>query len=401
MKSITAIALFFSAPLFGAYSYFYTGSFGAPDAVTWQANGSLGYGAGLTSTSVGSLIYKQPSPGSYEVAAMLRIPASGGRYFVFLAASQNAQLSDAGPVGTFYAAEIWNPQQLSTGGCSANLYLWKSVNSSLSLLSSSTITCKADTQIRAVIKPGLLTVNVNNTFQAWYPENVLAGQPGVGVANVPPGNSITLAQFGNLDTTPPNAIPRESIISYLAPNSVQLRWQAPPDDPTGTGVVRYDVYRTGAAGVGYGEGGYLDDRAVVPGTTYTYTLFAVDYHFNYSAATVLTVTTPPAGAVDPNQIGVRPTGTYWGAQGEQIDLRVRQPELHAATCYSKGPRRFRIHTGSQLQQPVVAIRFRGSVEAGSGRGLWVRIQAAGRIDHALLPQPVRCEPLHILRFYRG
>src|SRR5262249_53323797 len=33
-----------------------------------------------------------------------------------------------------------------------------------------------------------------------------------------------------------------------------------------------------------------------------------------------TVTTPPAGSVDPRRVGVRPTGSYWGASGEQIDL---------------------------------------------------------------------------------
>jgi hypothetical protein len=77
--------------------------------------------------------------------------------------------------------------------CTANLYLWKSVNSSLSLLSSSTITCKADTQIRAVARAGLISVNVNNTFQAWYWENVLTGKPGVGIANAPAGNWISIA----------------------------------------------------------------------------------------------------------------------------------------------------------------------------------------------------------------
>jgi len=60
---------------------------------------------------------------------------------------------------------------------------------------------------------------------------------------------------------------------------------------------------------------------VSPGTTYTYGFAPVDYHVNSAPGGSITVTTPPAGSVDPRQVGVRPTGTYWGAAGKQIDLR--------------------------------------------------------------------------------
>jgi hypothetical protein len=46
--------------------------------------------------------------------------------------------------------------------------------------------------------------------------------------------------------------------------------------------------------------------------------YAYDYDLNVVS---LNVTTPPAGAIDPREIGVRPTGAYWGAAGEQIDMR--------------------------------------------------------------------------------
>ncbi|MGI8745367.1 MAG: hypothetical protein ACR2NN_22890 [Bryobacteraceae bacterium] len=46
----------------------------------------------------------------------------------------------------------------------------------------------------------------------------------------------------------------------------------------------------------------------------------VDYHWS-AALTYLTVITPPVGSVSPRQIGVRPTGSYWGSAGEQIDMR--------------------------------------------------------------------------------
>ncbi len=47
---------------------------------------------------------------------------------------------------------------------------------------------------------------------------------------------------------------------------------------------------------------------------------AFDFHLN-GAATILSVTTPSSGSIDPRQVGVRPTGTYWGGGGEQIDMR--------------------------------------------------------------------------------
>jgi len=55
--------------------------------------------------------------------------------------------------------------------------------------------------------------------------------------------------------------------------------------------------------------GYTDLN-VSPSTSYTYAIVPVDYHWN-SSATVVTVTTPPAGSIDPRRVGVRPTGSYW------------------------------------------------------------------------------------------
>ena len=59
-----------------------------------------------------------------------------------------------------------------------------------------------------------------------------------------------------------------------------------------------------------------------PGTTYTYQISAIDYHYNWSAATNLVVTTPPANAANYStfQRGLRPTNSYWGGAGEQIDV---------------------------------------------------------------------------------
>ena len=80
------------------------------------------------------------------------------------------------------------------------------------------------------------------------------------------------------------------------------------------------MYRNGQWLV-FGWGPTASDTTVSPGTNYTYTIYAIDWHFNLSAATTVTVTTPPAGAIDPREVGVRPLGSYWGGSGEQIDMR--------------------------------------------------------------------------------
>ena len=47
----------------------------------------------------------------------------------------------------------------------------------------------------------------------------------------------------------------------------------------------------------------------------------IAYDFDLNGSTVsINVTTPPAGAIDPRETGVRPTGSYWGGGGEQIDM---------------------------------------------------------------------------------
>jgi len=87
-------------------------------------------------------------------------------------------------------------------------------------------------------------------------------------------------------------------------------------------VAFYFVFRNGVNIANVSEPNFTDST-VASGTTYTYGFYAFDYHYNVGPITNITVTTPPAGSVDPRQVGVRPTGTYWGAAGEQIDLRSR------------------------------------------------------------------------------
>ena len=106
--------------------------------------------------------------------------------------------------------------------------------------------------------------------------------------------------------------------SSLLPASASLRWQGVSDDPVGIGVFQYQISRNGTLMTTIDEPDFAD-ATVQPSTTYTYAIAAVDFHGNIGSAGTITVTTPPAGAVDPRRVGVVSTGSYWGGGGEQID----------------------------------------------------------------------------------
>jgi hypothetical protein len=124
--------------------------------------------------------------------------------------------------------------------------------------------------------------------------------------------------LGQKDSVAPRAVDAAKIGSYVLPNEVQFQWAGVQDDPSG-GVYAYHVYRDGQP-VGRVRTPEFVDATVAPGATYSYTFYAVDFHQNTSAPTAVQVTTPPAGALDPRRVGVRSTGAYWGAMGEQIDM---------------------------------------------------------------------------------
>jgi len=150
------------------------------------------------------------------------------------------------------------------------------------------------------------------------------GQMGYGLQ---PGLSpnITSVNLGSLDTFPPNPVPAASVGIGAYANHVDLQWPQTTDDPNGTGVYEYQLYRNGQllTTIPATQSLSYSDTSVVPSTTYSYALKAIDYHFN-AATTTFSVNTPhiptnppyPSVTPDGRRIGVRPTGTYWGANGE-------------------------------------------------------------------------------------
>jgi hypothetical protein len=308
----------------GGYLYYYTDPMTSINASAWTQNGTLTAGAGgLTSADAngGSLISRVAVPdgtSDYEVAMTLNLASSGGSYIAYVKASPDARL---GPVttGTFYAMELANPTVTATA-CTSTLNIWKSINGSLTLLAQTTVRCHNGMVLRAIGRTGTTSILVDNVFYGWTPDTSLtSGQAGVGVRGAPAGNAVSLVRLGPIDRTPPSSVSAQTVKSSVFSNSVQLQWQTPPDDPNGTGVIRFDAVPSSGIPNGYSSPEIID-TAVSPSTTYNYPIYAIDAHFNYASPTSITVTTPPAGAVDPRRVGVRPTGSYWGGMGENIDL---------------------------------------------------------------------------------
>jgi len=246
----------------------------------------------------------------------LSLAASGGTYVTYLRSSSSA-LAANGNTGTFYAIQVQNPT-FSQGGaaCTATLLIGKSVAGSVTTLWGSTIACHSVMAVRTVVNTAnnYILVYVDNRALGFAADSAIqTGQPGIGVIAAPAGNVIAEAGLGPLDHVAPQQVNPQSVSASSFANRVDLTWQGAADDANGTGVAFYWVFRNGVY-VGEVPNAAYTDSTVSPRATYTYGFAPVDYHVNSAPGGSITVTTPPAGSVDPRQVGVRPTGAYWGAR---------------------------------------------------------------------------------------
>jgi RHS repeat-associated protein len=311
---------------FATYTYYYTDLLTSINTTYWTQYGILTAGSGgLTSsdTNGGSLISKVAVPdgsSNYEVETTLTLNGNGGTYVTYLRASGNA-LSGPTPAGTTYAIEVQNPT-FSGSACSATLAFYKIISGSVTSLASSVgIPCNNGMTVRAIYSANSnnLAIYVNNTlYNRFADASISSGKPGIGVRNAPAGNSIAEVQLGGMYAGTP-VLPTNEISVSAFSNRVEMQWPGASDGTNGPGIYDYWIYRNGTAIDTVTDGAFVD-ATVSPSTTYTYWIVAYDYDVNTVMDTI-SVTTPPAGAIDPREIGVRPTGAYWGGAGEQIDMR--------------------------------------------------------------------------------
>jgi len=262
----------------------------------------------------GVLISKDAVPdgtNSYEVKVTLRGAGGGygGTASIFLRASADTAMN--GEAGTFYEVRINGPY----------LMLLKRVNENYSQLGYTVLGSYHDgIQYRAVMRDdGQIVVYADNVLvMVVHDTSITSGKPGIGVANTEPGSIVTEVDLGLLDRIVPSGVNPQSIGTSSFSNRVDMQWQGVADDVNGVGISNFQVLRDGVP-LTTRVSTTFSDVTVVPSHTYNYQIIAFDYHLNQASAS-FTVVTPPAGSIDPRRVGVRPTGAYWGAMGEQIDM---------------------------------------------------------------------------------
>ena len=311
------------------YGYYNRDYLNSPNdsAPVWTFNGSMSNSSsGLTITAAagGSYISRSLAPDGTdqnEVAVTLNLPASGGNYVLFLDASSDAVLGSTS-VGSFYAFAIQNPT-FANGGCTATATLYKVVTGSVTQISSSAAPCSNGIVYHAIH-------GVDNVLRLWAngvnylswtdTSSPLYGKDGVGGYSMPSGNSVSYVELGSADRIAPSQVDPTSIQTSPLSNEVDIQTGGSADDTNGTGINGYIWYRNGVQ-VASTQTPEWTDVGATPGTTQAYGIQAQDHHGNVSAITTFSVGVPSNATVDARQVGVRPTGSYWGGSGEQIDAR--------------------------------------------------------------------------------
>jgi RHS repeat-associated protein len=282
----------------GTWDY-YIGGF-----LTFSSSGSMGLIPAISG----------PNPNDYEVNSTLGLKSGYGTYINFMRASSTSVVAGQ---GSYISAEIVMPASFQQTG-TATLNINQCVNGTVTRLAQTEILATDGMQFRTVVFGTNLWVFLNDQMVAALTIPLTTGNPLVGGYGMPAGSGFALVQIGHHDTVAPFQVAAQAVASSVLPNLASLKWKGVADDTNGIGVFGYYVSRNGGA-VATVRGADFADSTVSPSTTYTYTIQAVDYHGNAGTATNITVTTPPAQAIDPRRVGLFTTGSYWGGGGEQID----------------------------------------------------------------------------------
>ncbi len=323
-RALLAVLLAAASRLFGAYTYYLTDPLTSINTANWYVNGTAtATTGGVTSDqgTSGSLISKVAGGSDYEVKSTVVLAPYGGTpgFFHYLRASSDANRYPS-EAGSFYSVEAGSfSYSQAHQTYTATLKVHKRVGGVLTQLAATTIGFPAVSEIRSIIRGSRIDVWVNGIWYLSVTDSSLAsGQPGVGI-RYSYTSVVSSVSLGALDTTAPGAVNAQGIATYALPNSVDMQWQGADDGANGIGVAHYLIYRDGVFLQESPSAEFTDDT-VSPSTTYTYGIIARDFHLNDSSQTTFQVTTPPADAIEPRRVGVRPLGSYWGAGGEQIDM---------------------------------------------------------------------------------
>jgi hypothetical protein len=182
---------------------------------------------------------------------------------------------------------------------------------------------------RTIFNHGTVGVDIDGVqVLAWFDNSTSPGFGNYGGFGVNSNSQFGLVSLtASATSASPNAIPVSSIGITPFTNHVDMTWPAATDGTGGWGIWEYQIIRNGVL-VGSTTGLSFSDTTVAPGVSYTYQLKVINYMLNYATTTFdaqaqgISAAPPyPSVGVDGRRVGVNTTGAYWGATGENIDVR--------------------------------------------------------------------------------
>lgn len=444
-RHLAGAALLLAGSAWAGTPYYLTDNFASIDGSRWTAAGSLAARSGLAAVDAngGSLVSRIPIPdgsGEAEVRMVIALGTSGGTFTAFVRATPDARTAAGAASGTYLALEMQNPQFDNAGRCLANFLLFESRGGSVSLLGAFQHACRNGMELRLAVHGGVALVWPDQATPMEFAVTAGGtGQPGIGAYGTPNGNAISLVQLGTIDRAAPAAIDPQTIGAAVFRTHVDLQWKGVAEPANGSGLAGYWIYRDGLY-LGRTQETQFSDETVSAGEKHSYSIRAVNQHYNFSAPSTVTVSvpvpvltpagplpfglTPPplpapaphaqlaemaeaprapivgtpqadsGGGLDPRRVGVRALGSYWGAAGEQIDmlsgnLNFSVPLIKAQNrggwsvtfALSYNSQMWRLDgAGTWLLGKDVGYGLGWKLQAGSITPIWT---AGGLIDHYL------------------
>ena len=314
--SFLALLVALPGSLFGGgYNSIYaTTNLTSPDSTKWSTNGIFG-------NPGGSLISTVPIPdgtAEYEIRSDFTLASSGGFFGHHLRSTANATTQ----TGSSFLTEFQNPVFLPNGLCSGTLAGYEINSGAVTQIFQVTVPCAHSMYMRTVVYGGFVMTMINGQIYGGV-TSFTTGTAGLSQHDVPAGNSVSKVEIFTRSHDVPAPIQPNTVGTSSFPDKVDLHWTEPADT-TGVGITQHYINRFDPSDPGgqlfYGfDGGNATDATVQPSTNYQYRIGGISFHGIFGNALLFAVVTPGAGSVDPRRVGVRPTGTYWGDMGENID----------------------------------------------------------------------------------
>lgn len=183
-----------------------------------------------------------------------------------------------------------NPTFDGSGNCLANFLIFQGSPGSVKLLSSFQHACRNGMQMRFAVHGSTALAWPDQAVPVEFAITPGVGQPGIGSYGAPAGNAISQVQLGSIIRTSPSAVDQSTVGVSAFRTRIDVQWKAVLQDANG-GLAGYWVYRDGVYLMRTNLT-HFSDETVLPGASHSYTINAVDEHFNFSPGTSITVATP-------------------------------------------------------------------------------------------------------------